>query len=161
MSTHPSHVTVAAAPAVQAHTAIIPAVQLGTPSAYYQPVTHWYQNRHWWKRNVPIIGGAAGGAAIGGLIGGGKGAIVGGAIGGTGGYLYKFTNATNIDMNTDTGIGTVTARAPRCNEGGAAAAGGIQDRLVESTYRRVLKSHRPVFNLDGVGEKPDAIQRCR
>ena len=89
MSTHPSHVTVAAAPAVQAHTAIIPAVQLGTPSAYYQPVTHWYKNHRWWKRNVPIIGGAAGGAAIGGLIGGGKGALIGGAIGGTGGYLYK------------------------------------------------------------------------
>jgi len=63
-------------------TAIMPAVQLGTPSAYYQPVTHWYKNHRWWKRNAPIIGGAAGGAAIGGLIGGGKGALVGGAFGG-------------------------------------------------------------------------------
>src|SRR5262245_10055211 len=86
---HPSHVTAAATPAVPAETAIMPAVQLGTPYAYYQPVTHWYKNRNWWKRNVPIIGGAVGGAAIGGLIGGGKGAIIGGAIGGTGGYLYK------------------------------------------------------------------------
>src|SRR5262245_20909365 len=89
MRTHPSHVTVAATPAVQADTAIMPAVQLGTPSAYYQPVTHWYKNRRWWKRNAPIIGGAAGGAAIGGLVGGGKGALIGGGIGGTGGYLYK------------------------------------------------------------------------
>jgi len=87
MSAHPSHVTVAGT--VQADTAIMPAVQLGTPSVYYQPVRHWYKNRHWWERNVPIIGGAAGGAAIGGLLGGGKGAIIGGAIGGTGGYLYK------------------------------------------------------------------------
>src|SRR5215471_19879028 len=62
---HPSHVTAAATPAVPAETAIMPAVQLGTPYAYYQPVTHWYKNRRRWKRNVPIIGGAAGGAAIG------------------------------------------------------------------------------------------------
>jgi uncharacterized protein YcfJ len=89
MRIYPSHITVAATPAVQASTAIMPAVQFGTPSAYYQPVTHWYKNHRWWKRNVPIIGGAAGGAAIGGLIGGGKGALVGGAFGGTGGYLYK------------------------------------------------------------------------
>ena len=85
----PLPVTVAATPAVQANTPIMPAVQLGTATVYYQPVTHWYKNRNWWKRNVPIIGGAVGGAAIGGLIGGGKGAIIGGAIGGTGGYLYK------------------------------------------------------------------------
>jgi Glycine zipper len=88
-STHSSGVTVAATSTVQADPARMPAVQLGTASAYYQPVTHWYKDRHWWKRNVPIIGGAAGGAAIGGLFGGGKGAIIGGAIGGTGGYLYK------------------------------------------------------------------------
>jgi len=88
--TYPSHVTVVAStPPVLADTAIMPAVQLGTPSAYYQPVTHWYKNRRWWKRNAPIVGGAAGGAAIGGLIGGGKGALIGGAVGGTGGYLYK------------------------------------------------------------------------
>jgi outer membrane protein with glycine zipper len=88
-STHPLGVSVAATSTVQADPARMPAVQLGTASAYYQPVTHWYKDRHWWKRNVPIIGGAAGGAAIGGLFGGGKGAIIGGAIGGTGGYLYK------------------------------------------------------------------------
>ena len=88
MSIRPSNLAVAVAPALQVDT-VMPAVQLETPSAYYQPVTHWYKNRHWWKRNAPIIGGAAGGAAIGGLFGGGKGAIIGGAIGGTGGYLYK------------------------------------------------------------------------
>ncbi len=54
----------------------------------YQPVSSWYKNKHWWKRNAPIIGGAAGGALVGGL-GGGPGALVGGAVGGGGGYLYK------------------------------------------------------------------------
>ena len=49
----------------------------------------WYKNKHWWKRNAPIIGGAGGGAIIGGLAGGGRGAIIGGAAGGGGGYLYK------------------------------------------------------------------------
>lgn len=49
----------------------------------------WYKNKHWWKRNAPIIGGAGGGAIIGGLAGGGKGAIIGGAAGGGGGYVYK------------------------------------------------------------------------
>jgi hypothetical protein len=49
----------------------------------------WYKNKYWWKRNAPIIGGAAGGALIGGLAGGGKGVIIGGAVGGGGGYLYK------------------------------------------------------------------------
>jgi hypothetical protein len=58
-------------------------------SDYYQPVTAWYKNKHWWKRNAPIIGGAGGGALVGGLLGGGKGAIIGGAVGGGGGYLYK------------------------------------------------------------------------
>src|SRR5262245_7114054 len=82
----PSHVTFAATPAVQTAAAIMPAVQVGTLTVYDQP---WYKNHRWWKRNVPIIGGAAGGAVIGGLLGGGKGTIVGGAIGGTGGYLYK------------------------------------------------------------------------
>src|SRR5262249_32035826 len=89
MSNYSSHVALATAPTVQADTVFMPAVQLGTQSAYFQPVTHWYKNRYWWKRNAPIIGGAAGGAAIGGLFGGGKGAIIGGAIGGGGGYLYK------------------------------------------------------------------------
>src|SRR5215831_3824399 len=83
------NVSVAATPAAQVDSAIMPAVQVGTTSVYYQPVTHWYKSRSWWKKNVPIIGGAAGGAAIGGLVGGGKGALIGGAIGGTGGYLYK------------------------------------------------------------------------
>jgi hypothetical protein len=76
--------------------AIIPAVEFTSASRletgrpeYYQPVTHWYKNKHWWKRNAPIIGGAAGGGLIGGLAGGGKGALIGGAAGGGGGYLYK------------------------------------------------------------------------
>ena len=56
---------------------------------YYQPVSSWYKNKHWWKRNAPIVGGAGGGALIGGLAGGGKGALIGGAIGGGGGYAYK------------------------------------------------------------------------
>jgi hypothetical protein len=58
-------------------------------SEYYQPVSSWYKNKHWWKRNAPIVGGAAGGALIGGLAGGGKGVLIGGAVGGGGGYLYK------------------------------------------------------------------------
>ena len=61
----------------------------GTRPNYYQPVSSWYKNKHWWKRNGPIIGGAGGGALIGGLAGGGKGALIGGAIGGGGGYAYK------------------------------------------------------------------------
>ena len=56
--------------------------------AHFQ-LAAWYKNKHWWKRNAPIIGGAAGGALIGGLVGGGKGVIIGGAAGGGGGYLYK------------------------------------------------------------------------
>ena len=55
---------------------------------YYQPVS-WYGSKHWWKRNAPIVGGAAGGAMVGGLAGGGTGALIGGAIGGGGGYAYK------------------------------------------------------------------------
>jgi hypothetical protein len=58
-------------------------------SDYYQPVTAWYKNKHWWKKNAPIVGGAGGGALVGGLLGGGKGALIGGAVGGGGGYLYK------------------------------------------------------------------------
>jgi hypothetical protein len=58
-------------------------------SGYYQPVTHWYKSKHWWKRNAPVVGGAAGGALIGGLAGGGTGALIGGAVGGGGGYAYK------------------------------------------------------------------------
>jgi hypothetical protein len=57
--------------------------------AYYQPISSWYKNKHWWKRNAPIVGGAGGGALVGGLVGGGTGALVGGAVGGGGGYLYK------------------------------------------------------------------------
>jgi uncharacterized protein YcfJ len=49
----------------------------------------WYKNKHWWKKNAPIIGGAAGGGLIGGLAGGGTGAVIGGAVGAGGGYLYK------------------------------------------------------------------------
>ena len=60
-----------------------------TPSVNYQPVAAWYRNKHWWKRNAPIVGGAAGGSLVGGLVGGGTGAVVGGAVGGGGGYLYK------------------------------------------------------------------------
>ena len=58
-------------------------------SVSYQPVSSWYKNKHWWKRNAPIVGGAGGGALVGGLAGGGTGALVGGAVGGGGGYLYK------------------------------------------------------------------------
>jgi hypothetical protein len=75
--------------------AIVPAVQLvpapglqASGHQYYQPAS-WINNKHWWKRNAPIVGGAAGGALIGGLAGGGKGALIGGAAGGGGGYLYK------------------------------------------------------------------------
>jgi hypothetical protein len=57
--------------------------------ASYRPVTAWYKNKHWWKRNAPILGGAGGGALVGGLVGGGTGALVGGAVGAGGGYLYK------------------------------------------------------------------------
>jgi hypothetical protein len=55
----------------------------------HQHARAWYKNKHWWKRNAPIIGGAGGGAIIGGLAGGGTGAVIGGAAGGGGGYLYK------------------------------------------------------------------------
>ena len=55
----------------------------------HQGKSHWYKNKHWWKRNAPIIGGAGGGALIGGLAGGGTGALIGGAAGGGGGYVYK------------------------------------------------------------------------
>jgi hypothetical protein len=75
--------------------AVVPAVELipapGLQTAgpdYYQPAA-WYGSKHWWKRNAPVVGGAAGGALIGGLAGGGKGVLIGGAVGGGGGYLYK------------------------------------------------------------------------
>src|SRR5262249_784987 len=70
---------------------IAPAVYWGQEPGFqtYQPVSSWYKNKHWWKRNAPIVGGAAGGALIGGLAGGGTGALVGGAVGGGGGALYK------------------------------------------------------------------------
>jgi hypothetical protein len=76
---------------------IIPAVEL-TPAASLQGDTPqnsqihlsaWYNNKYWWKKHAPIIGGAAGGGLIGGLAGGGKGALIGGAAGAGGGYLYK------------------------------------------------------------------------
>jgi hypothetical protein len=70
----------------------LPATQtpaLQPDGAYYQPISGWYKNKHWWKRNAPIVGGAGGGALIGGLVGGGTGALVGGAAGGGAGYLYK------------------------------------------------------------------------
>ena len=73
-------------------TAMLPAVLVfgpGSQTAYYQPVSAWYKNKHWWKRNAPIVGGAGGGALVGGLVGGGAGAVIGGAVGGGGGYLYK------------------------------------------------------------------------
>jgi uncharacterized protein YcfJ len=75
---------------------LLPAVELapeaglqGPAQANIQLVTHWYSNKHWWKKNAPIVGGAAGGALIGGLAGGGKGLLIGGAVGGGGGYAYK------------------------------------------------------------------------
>jgi len=69
---------------------VTPAIAVQTRGgAYYQPVSSWYKNKHWWKSNAPIVGGAAGGALVGGLVGGGTGAVVGGAVGGGGGYLYK------------------------------------------------------------------------
>jgi hypothetical protein len=58
-------------------------------SENYLPISAWYKNKHWWKRNAPVVGGAAGGALIGGFVGGGKGALIGGAVGGGGGYVYK------------------------------------------------------------------------
>jgi uncharacterized protein YcfJ len=104
------HLCAASAPIVATHEAlaeqaffqtgssapVVPAVELAPAQRsqtarpeHYQPVTAWYKNKHWWKKNAPIIGGAAGGGLIGGLAGGGKGAIIGGAAGGGGGYLYK------------------------------------------------------------------------
>jgi uncharacterized protein YcfJ len=68
---------------------VAPQAGLQGPQANVQLVTHWYNNKHWWKKNAPIVGGAAGGALIGGLAGGGKGLLIGGAAGAGGGYLYK------------------------------------------------------------------------
>lgn len=68
---------------------LIPADRLQTATPQYLPITHWYRNKYWWKKNAPIIGGAAGGGLIGGLAGGGKGLIIGGAAGAGGGALYK------------------------------------------------------------------------
>ena len=69
---------------------VTPTPAFQTPGgAYYQPVASWYKNKHWWKRNAPIVGGAGGGALVGGLVGGGTGALIGGAVGGGGGYVYK------------------------------------------------------------------------
>jgi hypothetical protein len=56
---------------------------------------HWYNSKHWWKRNAPIVGGAAGGALIGGVAGGGPGLIIGGAAGAGGGALYKHYHHRN------------------------------------------------------------------
>ena len=92
---------------------IAPASDLQTPqSADCIQTSSWYKNKHWWKKNAPIVGGAGGGALIGGLAGGGKGAIIGGAVGGGGGYLYKRlrhhndqhhqpNNTTNISVLTE------------------------------------------------------------
>jgi hypothetical protein len=66
-----------------------PARAARTAQEYYRPVSSWYKSKRWWKKNAPIIGGAAGGAVVGGLIGGGHGALIGGAIGAGGGYAYK------------------------------------------------------------------------
>jgi hypothetical protein len=72
---------------------IIPAVEriplAGVAAANDFSTVAWYKNKHWWKKNAPIIGGAGGGALIGGLAGGGVGAVVGGAAGAGGGALYK------------------------------------------------------------------------
>jgi len=68
---------------------LIPAPPLQAAGPEYYQLAAWYNNKHWWKRNAPIVGGAAGGALIGGLAGGGKGVLIGGAAGGGGGYLYK------------------------------------------------------------------------
>jgi hypothetical protein len=89
----PNRSVVAQNAGTAAGASVIPAVAVGfapgTESFVYQPVTHFYKNKGWWKRNAPIIGGAGGGALVGGLVGGGTGALVGGAVGGGGGYLYK------------------------------------------------------------------------
>lgn len=69
--------------------AIVPAQITANENPSVQQVSAWYKNKHWWKKNAPIVGGAAGGALIGGLAGGGKGLLIGGAIGGGGGYAYK------------------------------------------------------------------------
>jgi hypothetical protein len=99
-----SHIGPTTAPVVTAQksfqiseqTPVVPAIELRAMSDWqaggpgrYQLISSWYKNKHWWKRNAPIIGGAGGGALIGGLAGGGKGALIGGAAGGGGGYLYK------------------------------------------------------------------------
>jgi Glycine zipper len=75
---------------------VIPAVEqtpgggpTGAAQENYIHLSHWYNNKYWWKRHAPIIGGAAGGGLIGGLAGGGKGALIGGAAGAGGGALYK------------------------------------------------------------------------
>jgi hypothetical protein len=68
----------------------------------------WYKDKHWWKRNAPIIGGAAGGGLIGGLAGGGKGLIIGGAAGGGGGYLYKHYRDRNHHHSTASSAGKPT-----------------------------------------------------
>ena len=84
------------------HARIIYAVEQ-IPPASTQRVTGenflpvaWYKNKYWWKRNAPIIGGAAGGALIGGLAGGGKGLIIGGAVGGGGGYCTNISETAII-----------------------------------------------------------------
>ena len=79
--------------------AIIPAVEripaAGLQGDAHINYIHWYNNKYWWKRHAPIIGGAAGGGLIGGLAGGGKGALIGGAAGAGGGYLYKHHKDTH------------------------------------------------------------------
>jgi hypothetical protein len=67
----------------------IPLASAQTAAAQNILPVHWYNSKHWWKRNAPIVGGAAGGGLIGGLVGGGPGLIIGGAAGAGGGALYK------------------------------------------------------------------------
>jgi hypothetical protein len=94
--------------------AVMPEVESIPPSnaegatANVIPVTHWYDNKHWWKRNAPIIGGAAGGALIGGLAGGGKGLLIGGAVGGGGGALYKHYHHHHYHQGTASRTGSPT-----------------------------------------------------
>ena len=102
--------------------AIVPAVELvqaatpqgATPQNNYIHMSAWYNNKHWWKRHAPIVGGAAGGGLIGGLAGGGKGALIGGAAGAGGGYLYKHLRDHNHHHHgTPYRAGKATAQQPQ------------------------------------------------
>jgi hypothetical protein len=102
--------------------AIIPAVELvqaatpqgATPQNNYNiHMSAWYNNKHWWKKHAPIIGGAAGGGLIGGLAGGGKGALIGGAAGAGGGYLYKHLRDHNHHHGSAYRSGKATPQQPQ------------------------------------------------